>query len=281
MGVLGIIAGRGALPAAIAEDAAGRGERVYVLRLAGFEEPALAGFPGDVVGLGETGRQVRLLKEAGVTDLVFAGEVKRPDFSRMKLDMKGARLLPRVISAARKGDDALLRTLLQAFASEGFNIIGAHEANRSLLAPDGPIGRHRPDEAALADLDRAMVVAAEIGRLDIGQGCVVCRGLVLAVEAQEGTDRMLERAAALEPELRGDAAARAGVLAKRPKPIQERRIDLPTIGVSTVEKAAAAGLAGIGVEAGGALLIDRAGIAARADALGLFVVGLAAGEAGG
>ena len=123
------------------------------------------------------------------------------------------------------------------------------------------------------DIDRALAVARAIGQMDIGQGAVVVRGLVLAVEAQEGTDGMLARCAELPAALRGSAGAPIGVLAKAPKPIQERRVDMPTIGVATVMAATRAGLAGIVGEAGALLVIDRAAVIRAADSLGLFVLG--------
>lgn len=128
----------------------------------------------------------------------------------------------------------------------------------------------------MQDLEVAARIAAATGALDIGQGCVVCDGLVLAVEAQEGTDEMLRRCATLPDTVRGTPAARRGVLVKRPKPVQERRIDLPTTGVSTIELAAAAGLAGIGIEAGGALMLNRPAMEKRAAELGLFLYGFPA-----
>ncbi len=269
---LGIIAGLGELPVAIAEQRTGAGRPVFVLRVAGFEEPRLAAYPGAVVGFGEVGRQLALLKAAGCEEIVFAGIVKRPDFSALKLDFRGARLLPKVLMAARRGDDALLRVMLDLFEQEGFKVVGAETVNRDLAPETGRLAGPEPDAATRADALRALEVAREIGRLDIGQGCVVCDGLVLAVEAQEGTDAMLARVAGLPATLRGTAGARRGVLAKAPKPIQERRIDLPTIGPPTVEAAAAAGLAGIVLEAGGALILSRDEVVARAGALGLFIL---------
>lgn len=271
---LGIIAGLGDLPVTIADQARERGESVYILRIAGFEEPRLADYPGEVVGFGEIGRQMKLLKSAGCEKLVFAGIVKRPDFSALKLDMRGARLLPKVLMAARKGDDALLRVMVETVEKEGIKVIGAHEANRDLTMSRGVLAGPQPSEAALGDARRALQVAREVGRLDIGQGCVVCDGLVLAVEAQEGTDAMLARVSELAEEVRGREGARRGVLAKAPKPIQERRIDMPTIGPSTLEGAARAGLAGIVLEPGGALVLERDALIARADALGVFILGL-------
>jgi DUF1009 family protein len=271
---LGLIAGLGELPVAIASNAVASGQGVYVLRLKGFEEPALAEYPGAVVGLGEIGGVIERLKAAGCKDVVFAGIVKRPNFKDLKLDMRGAMLLPKVVSEARKGDDALLKVLVREFEKHGFNVIGSEEANKALLAPAGLIaGPPSQMKRICRTSGPQQKVASATGALDIGQGCVVCDGLVLAVEAQEGTDEMLKRCATLPEAIRGKPGARRGVLAKRPKPDQERRIDLPTTGVSTVELVAAAGLAGLAVEAGGALLLRRADMEAAADRLGVFIYG--------
>lgn len=272
---LGIIAGLGDLPVDLARRAVDEGRGVHVLRIAGFEEPRLKEFAGETVSIGEIGRQIKSLKAAGCQEIVFAGVVKRPDFSNIKLDMRGTLLLPKVVSAARSGDDALLRVLVETFEKEGFRIIGAEDAASDLRAPSGLIAGPQPSESQMADLTKGARIAALIGDADIGQGCVVCDGLVLAVEAQEGTDEMLQRCAGLPTEIRGIADARRGVLVKRPKPMQERRIDLPTSGVSTVERASAAGLAGIALEAGGALMVDKSAMIAAAEAHGLFLYGFA------
>lgn len=276
-GPIGLVAGLGTLPVRVAEGAVASGQGVYVVRLKGFEEPALESYPGESVGIGEFGKLVKAMKTAGCQDIVFAGNVSRPDFSAMKVDFRGARLLPKVLAAARHGDDALLRVILSELEGEGFTIRGAEEIASHLLAPAGVLAGPEPDAAILADVDRACEVAREIGRLDIGQGCVVCDGLVLAVEAQEGTDAMLARCASLDPVLRGTAEAPRGVLVKLPKPIQERKVDLPTIGVATVEGASRAGLAGIAFEAGGALIIDQDAVVSAATAAGIFLLGLEAG----
>jgi UDP-2,3-diacylglucosamine hydrolase len=270
---LGIIAGLGDLPVVIAENAMATGQGVHVLRLKGFEEPRLAHFPGAVVGLGEIGGAVARFKAAGCTQIVFAGIVTRPNFGDLKLDMRGAALLPKVLAEARKGDDALLRVLVGEFERSGFTVIGSHAAHAALIAPAGLIAGPAPSPAHLSDMAHAARVALATGALDIGQGCVVCDGLVLAVEAQEGTDAMLARCAGLPEAVRGTPAARRGVLVKRPKPVQERRIDLPTSGVSTVRNVAAAGLAGLALEAGGALMLNRVEMIAVADALGVFIYG--------
>ena len=276
MSKLGIIAGLGQLPVSIATAEQSEGRKVHVFRLAGFEDPALEAFPCETVGLGQIGHLIKRLKAESCDRVVLAGIVKRPNFSKIRLDLRGAKLLPRVLKAARKGDDALLRVIIDEIESEGFKVIAAEDAAEDLKNGEGLLYGPAPAESAMADMKKAAATASAIGALDIGQGCVVCDGLVLAVEAQEGTDRMLERVARLDPALKGVPGARRGVLVKRPKPIQERRIDLPTIGPETIERLASAGLEGVGLEASGALLLNRTRIAELCEAYGVFVFGFPA-----
>jgi DUF1009 family protein len=231
-------------------------------------------FDGAEIGIAEFGKGVDALRKAGCKAVCMTGVVKRPDFAALKPDLKGLAILPGAVAAARHGDDALLRYLLGQFEKEGFSVEGATDVTGALLLGPGPLGRLSPTRGQSADAEKALAVAAAIGRLDVGQGAVVCDGLVLAVEAQEGTDAMLQRVGGLPEEIRGVSGARRGVLAKTPKPIQERRMDLPTIGVRTIEGAAAAGLAGVAGEAGGVVVMDRAAVIAAADRLGLFVIGV-------
>lgn len=276
-GRLGLIAGGGDLPLQIASHCEETGRALFVVRLRGFADPAMEAFPGEAVGLAEVGRCIRVLKSAGCASVCLAGNVARPDFAALKPDLRGMAMLPRLILEARKGDDALLRAVLDEFRREGFAIEGAHEARSDLVLGAGPLGRHAPGPGHQADIRRALEVARRIGELDIGQGAVVCDGLVLAVEAQEGTDAMLRRVAdEVAPALRGDAGRRRGVLAKAPKPIQETRVDLPTLGPATVRGVARAGLAGIVGEAGHTLVLERDAVMALADELGLFVFGVEA-----
>lgn len=273
MAPLGIIAGLGQLPLSVAEATTERGQGVYILRLKGFVEPSLESFPGEIVSFAEVGKIIKSFRKAGCKQICFAGIVKRPEFSALKPDLKGMSLLPKVIAAARKGDDALLSLLTKTFEAEGFEIVGADEAAGQLLAPSGVLSGNMPNDTEMADLRKAAMIASEMGRLDIGQGAIVCDGLVLCVEAQEGTDEMLRRCAELPDELRGTHEAKRGVLVKRPKPEQDRRIDLPTIGITTLELAAKANLAGIGFEEDGALLLQAGDLKAHAKTLGLFLYG--------
>jgi DUF1009 family protein len=271
---LGLIAGGGSLPVEIAQHCERSGRPLFVVRLKGFAGDALAPYAGAEVGIAELGRCIKVLKRAGCEAICLAGHVARPDFSSLVPDLRGLAVLPRAIGAARKGDDALLRLLVGEFEKEGFTVEGAHDVMEDLSLPAGLLGRHAPSEDARADAAKALEVARAIGRLDVGQAAVVAHGLVLAVEAQEGTDAMLARVATLPPHLKGRPGAGEGVLAKTPKPIQETRVDLPTIGRATVEAVARAGLAGIVGEAGRLLVLDREETIALADDMGVFILGV-------
>ncbi len=271
---LGLIAGLGGLPVAIADAARSAGRDICVIRVEGFEEPALAEYPGQVVNIGEMGRCFDVLRAAQCEDVVFAGYVHRPDLSTLKLDEIGAGFIQSFVAAGRTGDDTLLRALISVFERHGFRILGAETVAQRLLAEAGQIAGPAPSDSDLRDLRKAFRVAGLIGAEDIGQACVVRGGIVLAVEAQEGTDAMLARVGDLRNASHRKSDTSAGVLVKRAKPGQERRIDLPVIGPATIEAAARAGLAGIGLEASGALIVERERVVADAEAQGLFIVGL-------
>lgn len=272
-GKLGLIAGGGALPLAIAARCEAEGRPVFVVRLTGFADAHLVRYPGIEAGMAEIGKVLSALKKVGCTAVCFAGTVNRPDFKSLKPDLKGATVLPGIIAAATKGDDALLRKILSVFEAEGYAIEGADDILGGETLPGGALGRVTPTASQLADLRKALHVAEKAGELDIGQGAVVCDGLVLAVEAQEGTDAMLSRVAGLPVDLRGSAQELKGALGKAPKPIQDLRVDMPVMGARTIEMAAAAGLAGVGGVAERLILIDRSAIIEAADRLGLYVWG--------
>lgn len=270
---LALIAGGGDLPLAVAARCEAEERPLFVIRLAGFADPALANRDGVDMGMAQIGGILSAMKKAGCGAVCLAGTVNRPDFKSLKPDFKGATLLPGIVKAAQQGDDALLRKILSVFEGEGYAVEGADDILGGDTLPAGALGRVTPDAAQLADLRKALHVAEKSGELDVGQGAVVCDGLVLAVEAQEGTDAMLTRVAGLPADLRGAPGAPKGALGKAPKPIQDLRVDMPVIGARTIELAAAAGLAGVGGKAGRLILIDRAAIVEAADRLGLYVWG--------
>jgi hypothetical protein len=271
---LGLIAGGGALPIEIAEHCQRSGRPLFVIRLKGFASAGLEPYAGAEVGLAELGKCLKALRRAKCEAICLAGQVARPDFATLMPDLRGLRILPAAIAAARRGDDALLRMLVGEFEKEGFAVEGAHEVIDDLGLPAGPLGGVAPAPEHQNDITRALEAARAIGRLDAGQAAVVCRGLVLALEAAEGTDALLARVAKLPEALRGKPDAPEGVLAKAPKPIQETRVDLPTIGPATVEAVARAGLAGIVGEAGKLLVLELEAVIGLADELGVFILGV-------
>jgi DUF1009 family protein len=237
--------------------------------LEGFAEPAvLAPWPHEVVRILAAGRIIAALREHGCQDIVLIGTVRRPSLFGLRPDAEGARLLARIGRAAFAGDDGLLAAVVKVLGEEGFRILGAHEILSEALGPAGQLSRAAPDALAMADIRRGVSVARALGAVDVGQACVVQQGIVLAVEAAEGTDAMLARCAALAHPGPG------GVLVKLVKPAQDRRTDLPTVGPNTVRGAVAAQLRGVAFEAGGTILADRQAAIEAADDAGIFLLGV-------
>lgn len=266
---LGILAGGGTLPARAAAAAQAGGREVFVVALEGHADPALLqDWPGEVIRIGAAGRILQALRRHHCQDVLMIGPVRRPSLVELRPDLEGARILARVGRAIFAGDDRLLSAIIRVLSEEGFRVIGVQDVLREVLAPSGLLTIVGPDSQAMSDVRRGLQVAAALGSADVGQGCVVQQGVVLAVEAIEGTDAMLARCAGLRRPGPG------GVLVKRAKPGQERRADLPAIGARTVAVAAEAGLRGIAFEAGGTILADRDATIAAANAAGLFLLGL-------
>jgi UDP-2,3-diacylglucosamine hydrolase len=265
---LGIIAGGGGLPRRLVDACQATGREVFVLALEGAADlAAVEGVAHAWCRLGAAARGLALLRENNVTELVLAGGVRRPSLSMLRPDWRAAKLYARIGYKAL-GDDGLLSAIVAEFEREGFRVIGADELLAAGLAPEGALGGRRPDAQALADIEHGHRIARALGGLDIGQAVVVQQGLVLGVEAIEGTDALLRRCAELRREGPG------GVLVKIEKPGQEQRADRPTIGPRTVALASEAGLRGIAVEAGATIVLDRDQVVDAADRAGLFVVGI-------
>ncbi len=246
---------------------------MFLAGLRGYvDEAALAPFPHRILRMGAAGDIMAVLRQAGCTDLVIVGPVHRPSLLDLRPDAVGIRILARIGRAAFGGDDGFLSAIVHVLGEEGFSVIGAHEILNEALAPAGVLGTLQPDAAARQDIARGVAVVRALGAADVGQGAVVQQGIVLAVEAIEGTDAMLARAAGLARPGPG------GVLVKLVKPGQDRRTDLPAIGPATIAAAAAAGLRGLAFQAGGTLMTDRAACIAGADAAGLFLLGLIDGD---
>ena len=267
---LTVLAGTGPLPGDIVAACETSGREVFVVAHKGITDPEVIGTAAhEWVHLGAIDRTIALMHERRTEEVVFAGPVKRPSLTSLRLDGRALKLM----AGWRKkddalGDDKLLSLLIDELEGEGFRVIGIDSILPDILAPLGPLGAISPDDDARSDIAVGCRVARTLGSLDIGQAVVVQQGMVLGVEAIEGTEALLKRCRGLRREGPG------GVLVKLKKPGQEARVDLPAIGTATVDSAREAGLKGIAIEAGGALVIDLAAVAAAADAAGLFVIGV-------
>jgi len=269
---LGLIAGSGALPKMLRETAQAQGYQVYTAGIKNAVEPD---FPTDkqfrVEQLGKTADYF-LAKDC--KQIVIIGGMTRPNLLTLRPDGGGLKVLRRILATPKRGDNVLFTEIIHYFTERGLEIIAPESILGELVAPQGLLTKRKPTAEQKQDMARAIQVTRQIGRLDIGQTSVVCRGQVLAVEGAEGTDEMLRRIANMAESLRGTQKARCGVLVKFPKPNQDRRIDLPALGVTSIELAAAAGLAGIVFEAGGALINELPLCIERADEVGLFLLGV-------
>lgn len=268
-GPLGLIAGGGQMPLRVIAAARAAGRQVFAVVVEGWGDPAdFADVPHVVVRVGAGGHAMEQFRAYGVRQIVMCGRATRPSLLAVRPDAGMAKMLLRIGKAVFQGDDGLLKGAVRVLEEDGYEVVPSQAIVRDILPEPGLLGAVAPDERALEDIRRGIAVVRALGRVDVGQCAVVQQGLVLGVEAIEGTDALLARCAALRREGPG------GVLVKLVKPGQDRRVDLPTIGPVTIEGAAAAGLAGIAIEAGGTIVVDRPATVAAADAAGLFLIGL-------
>ncbi len=276
-GPLAMICGGGSLPLAVADKVASSGRRVVLFPLRGAAEgTAVERFPHHWLHIGQIGKFMRLARAEGCRDVVLIGALIRPSIWQTRPDFKALMLMPRILAAFRGGDNHLLSGMGRLLEQDGFRLLGAHEVAPEILAPENAIGRVQPSEQDRADIALGLDYLKAAGPFDIGQAVVVAGRHIVAVEAIEGTDEMLARIAAMRASGRMRARAGSGVLVKAPKPTQDRRFDLPSIGPVTAERAASAGLAGIAVIAGATIMAEPERLIEAADRAGIFVVGVPA-----
>lgn len=274
---IALIAGNGRLPMQVVNALNESGRDKVVVAIKGEADPQTRAVAARELGWGEIGRLYGFLKENGCRDVLLIGGVsRRPDFTSILGDLGTLRRLPTIFKALSGGDDSLLTKVIGLFEVEGFRIVGIKDVAPDLLAGEGLLGKVEPSEDNRRDADLALAATRKLGELDIGQAAVAVGGRVVALEGAEGTDAMLERCAVLRQNGRIRAKGKSGVLVKAAKPNQDLRVDLPTVGPKTIELVRAAGLAGLAIESGGALIADREETLRIADAAGLFVLGIAA-----
>jgi DUF1009 family protein len=275
--VLGLIASGGPFPLEVAAAARAAASAVFVgAACATSATPALyASFPHVVERVGAAGAILDRLRAEGVRQLAIAGRARRPSLLSLWPDAWTARALARIGPAALGGDDAFLRALIRLVAAEGFEVIPPQSLIAGAMAAAGLLAGAQPDAMALGDVARGVGVLRALAAQDVGQAVVVQQGLVLGVEAVEGTDALIERCGALRRDGPG------GVLVKLAKSGQEMRVDAPVIGPFTIAAAQQAGLRGIAVQAGRTILAERAESLRAAEAAGIFLLGLTPAETEG
>ena len=277
-GPIAIICGGGSFPGAVAQAIERRGRVPVMFGLKGWADPKIVECHAHHwIAIGQIGRFIRLAQREHCRDVLMIGTLARPPLRQIRLDWRTIRMMPRIVAAFRGGDDRLLSGVARFAESAGLRVIGLHEVAPEVFVTEGPLGRCKPSERDQADIARGLKLIAALGPFDVGQAAVVANNHVLAVEAAEGTDNMLKRIADLRGQGRVAAAPGTGVLVKAPKPGQDRRFDLPSIGPRTVANAARAGLAGIAVAAGHTIIAEAAEVIAAADGAGIFVVGVGEG----
>jgi UDP-2,3-diacylglucosamine hydrolase len=272
---LAIICGGGSFPAAVADAVAARGRRPVMFGIKGWAEPqVIARYAHHWIAIGQAGRFFRLAKAENCREVLFIGTVLRPPIKDLRLDWHTIRLMPRVIRFFRGGDDKLLSGVAGVAESGGLRVVGVKDVAPELFVPEGVLGRHHPSDRDHTDIARALKLISTLGQFDVGQAAVVSDGHVIAVEASEGTDHMLARISELRGLGRVTSPIGAGVLVKAPKPGQDRRFDLPSIGPRTIDLVAKAGLAGLAVTAGSTMIAEAEETIAAADRQRIFVVGV-------
>lgn len=271
---LGIIAGGGSIPKMLIKHCLKTGRDFFVLAIEGNAEADLIddqNIPHQWIRIGQAGTGFKRFAEEKVKDVVMIGTIRRPGFFDLVPDLRTTAFFAK-LGLKSIGDDGILRALVKEIEGEGMTVRGIHEVMTELLVKDGILGRHKPDRQAQEDIRRGLEVAAELGRLDVGQAVIVQQGLVLGVEGIEGTDELIRRCG----EYRRKGAG--GVLVKLRKPQQDMRIDLPTIGTRTIERAKETGLRGVVVHSGNGLIVDEPEVIRLADKYGIFVMGVNPGD---
>lgn len=285
--MLAIVAGEGDLPALVFKALEADGTAFQLCEMEGHPSDARGDRPVIRFRIETLGSFIAELLRKGVDRVCFVGRVGRPPLDPSKIDPATMPLVPRMMAALQQGDDAALRTVLSFFHEAGIESVGAHELRPDLLPDVGVLTKVQPSDAHLKDADRGAEIIAAMAQADVGQSCIVARGQALAIEAQPGTDWMMQSLMVQNIGLNNDLVAAAlgyggalqrsaalgpgGILVKAAKPGQELRIDMPTIGPNTLRRAAQVRLEGVVIEAGRVMMLDAPHCTKIADQQGLFI----------
>jgi DUF1009 family protein len=272
---LAIICGYGSLSLEIARGAEEAGRRPFLVGIEGEAPAEISAWPHEFLAWGQVGRLLKILRQQNIKEVVFAGGIhRRPELLKLKLDLGAILTLPQALVFMLGGDNTVLSGTIKMFEKRGFTVVGAHQIAPGLLAAKGSIAGGKPNARDLANIRLAFATCKALGQFDIGQAVVAEANRVVAVEGVEGTDALLERIVQMRSIGRMPEKGKNGVLVKAMKPGQDRRADLPAIGPRTVEGIVRAGLKGIAVEAGHAIILERSATLSAARAAGIFIHGI-------
>ncbi len=268
---IGLIAGNGSFPIFFARAAKKRGLKVVAVGMKGETKPEVAREVDAMtwVKVGQLKAMIEAFVKGGCKQAAMAGGVRKTRlFERARPDFLAMKLLAR---AAIRRDDGMLRAVADEFEKAGVTIIDSTVFMPEALAPEGVLTKRKPEPREWQDLRYGLIVAREIGKLDIGQTVVVKDGAVVALEAIEGTDACIARAGEL-------TGKRGAVIVKVAKPTQDMRFDVPAIGPKTLVSMRDAGVRVLGIEAGRTLILEPEQFVNEADTAGLVIVGLTSNE---
>ena len=265
---LGMLAGGGMMPVEIIKHCNNTGREIFVVGIEPYsKEEELKDAPHIFAKIAEAGKIFKAFAKNEVEEIVFAGGIKRPSFKELIPDWEGAKLMAK-LAIKKMSDNNLFCAAIEEVERHGYKVVGIDEVYPEMLFSEGLYGKVKPSADDMDDIERGITVAKALGAVDVGQAVVVQEGMVLAVEAVEGTDMMLSRAASVKKQ------GKAPVMVKTVKPGQDMRVDLPAIGLQTIEHLKKNGLKGIAVQAGGILLIEREAVIKKADESGIFIIGI-------
>ena len=273
-GPLAVLCGGGDFPLRVAEAAKRAGRNPLMVGVVGSADKRIEAFEHFWVHMGQIGKLFAGLKQHAIADIVIVGAMTRPEISDLRLDWGALKRAPGIAPFFRGGDNRLLAALARMFESEGLRVVGAHEVAPDLLAPPGVWGGRSISAQARADADKGAALILALSPFDAGQGVVIANGRVIAIEAAEGTDAMLARVAEMRAARRLRFRGKVGILVKAPKANQDLRLDMPAVGLGTIESAKRADLEGIALAAGRVLVADRGELLREAARAGMFVMGL-------
>jgi DUF1009 family protein len=266
---LGIIAGAGNLPLNIIYNAIATNREFYVVVIDDEITQSYNNYPHVIITVGQVGRIIEALNEQNIKEVVLAGSITKPSLTSLKLDALGTKLIARILKNKFLGDNSILSIVVKFIEEQGFIVKGAEQYLQNNVVSKGVLTIIKPNEQELKNIELGKKISLAIGELDIGQAVIVEDSVVLGVESIEGTKNLIARCSGYKL-----SPWPCGCLVKMKKPYQEPRVDLPSIGVDTINQLYEAGFKGIAIEANHSIIIDFKEVIRLANELNMFIIAI-------